>query len=137
MDKVSPIYRSQLTRNLRAFLKAKGEEFDPARTPEYLTQGANLLKKTFGVHLAAYICNQTDIKRFNKWVKGQDLPEIFEAGGLLNAIEITEILLGKLNASQAKQWMLTPKEYILYELPMDVIRSDAELVRRAALMIYT
>lgn len=133
---MEPIYQGQLVKNLKAFLKAKGEDFNLERTPEYLTNGANLLKKTYGVKMAAYICNQNDTKRFNKWVKGEDLPKTFEAGALLAAIEITEIILGKLKADQAKEWMMTPNEYIIGEFPMDMIRLDTELTRRAALRLH-
>lgn len=130
------VFRGQLERNLKAFLKAKGQEFDLQKTPEYFKEGANLLKKTYGVKMAAYICNQNDTKRFSKWVKGEDLPQTFEAGGLLSAIEVTEIILGKLSNSEAKNWMMTANSYIIGEFPMDFIRIDPELVRRAALQLY-
>ena len=133
---VESIFQGQLERNLRAFLKAKGQDFDLQKTPEYLKEGVALLKKTFGVKMAAYICGQNDTKRFSKWAKGEDLPQTFEAGGLLSAIEITEILLGKLDAKTAKQWMLTPNDYIIGEFPMDFIRLDPDLVRRAALQLF-
>lgn len=133
---MEPIFQGQLTRNLKAFLKAKGEDFNLEKTPEYLTNGAILIKRTFGVKMGAYICNQNDTKRFNKWVKGEDLPQTFEVGSLLAAIEITEILLGKLQPKEAKEWMLTPNDYIIGEFPMDFMRTDPELTRRAALQLY-
>jgi|ERR1700694_41202 len=134
-EKSGPIYRSLLARNVKAFLEAKGESAE-LRTPEYLTNGAVLLKKTFGPHLAAYITRQEDVRRFNKWVKGEDLPAPYEAVGLIAAIEVTEILLGKLTPPRAKEWMTTPCSYILDNLPMDFIREDSDLVRRAALQNF-
>ena len=135
-QKIEPILKSQLSRNVRAFLEAKGEKVELEHTPDYLTEGANLLKKVYGVELAAFICRQDDVRRFKKWVKGEDLPKFYEATGLVAAIEITEILLGKLTPARAKEWMITPCSYIIYELPMDFIREDSELVRRAALQIF-
>lgn len=135
-ERVEPIYRSLLARNIKAFLEAKGQHVDLEMTPEYMTNGALLLKKTFGADLAAYMCRQDDTKRFNKWVKGLDLPQVYEAVGLLASIEITEILLGKFTATRAKEWMLTPCSYILDDMPMDMIRIDSDLVRRAALQNY-
>lgn len=133
---VDPIKVSQLNRNVRAFLEAKGDKTELERTPEYLTNGANLLKKTFGIDLAAFITRQDDTKRFRKWVKGEDLPKSFEAIGLLSAIEVTEILLGKFSPKRAKEWITTPCSYIIDNLPMDVLREDPELVRKAALQIF-
>lgn len=136
MPDIEPIQVTQLGRNVRAFLEAKGERVDLERTPEYLTNGANLLKKTYGVDMAAYLARQDDTRRFRKWVKGEDLPKPFEAVGLLAAIEITEILLGKLSPKKAKEWMITPCSYIIDNLPMDTIRDDADLVRQAALQVF-
>ena len=135
-DKKAPLMKGQVTRNIKAYLEARGEFFELQRTPEYMTNGAVVLKKTFGAELAAYICRQDDIKRFNKWVKGVDLPQPYEAVGLLAAIEVTEILLGKFTARRAKEWMLAPCAYILDNLPMDFMKEDSDLVRRAALQIF-
>jgi hypothetical protein len=136
MSDVEPIHVTQLGRNVRAFLEAKGESIELERTPEYLTNGANLLKKVYGIDLAAYLTRQDDTRRFRKWVKGVDLPKPFEAVGLLAAIEVTEILLGKFPPKRAKEWMMTPCSYIIDNLPMDILREDSELVRRAALQIF-
>lgn len=127
------IYVSSLA---RAFLKARGEKSELQRTPEYLTNGAKLLKKIYGSDLAAYLCRMDDTRRFNRWCRAQDLPEHYEAVGLLGAIEVTEILLGKLTPKKAKEWMITPCAYILYDLPMDFIREDLDLIRRAALQNF-
>lgn len=135
-DKFDPIYSGQLTRNIQAFLQSRGEELQFKRTPEYLTNGAKLLKKTFGSDLGAYMCRQDDTRRFNKWTKGEDLPAAYESVGLVAAIEIVEILLGKLTARRAKEWMTTPSLYLAWELPLDLIREDAELVRRGALQLF-
>lgn len=136
MNTTEEIYQGQLVRNLRAFLKARGEEFNLEKTPEYLTHGANLLKRVYGVKLAAYLCRQNDTKRFSKWVKGEDLPQVYEAGGLLEAIEITGILLGRLSEYETKEWMKSPAEYLFYNLPMDFIRDVPDEVRRAALRLH-
>lgn len=135
-EKTGPIYRSLLARNIKAFLDVKGQHINPEATPEYMTNGAVMLKKTYGADLAAYMCRQDDTKRFNRWVKGLDLPQAYEAVGLLASIEVTEILLGKFVPTRAKEWMLTPCSYILDSLPMDFIREDPDLVRRAALQIF-
>ena len=135
-DKTEPIFKAAISRNIQKFLEARGESLELQRTPEYLTKGALLLKKTFGADLGAYMCRQDDTKRFNKWVKGLDLPLAYEAVGLLAAIEITEILLGKLSPKRAKEWMTTPCPYILHELPLDFIQMDSDLVRRAALQNF-
>ena len=136
MDKVAPIYQGQLVRNLKGYLKARGEEFNLEKAPEYLTDGAKLLKKVYGIKLAAYLCRQNDTKRFSKWVKGEDLPKIYESGGLLDAIEITEILLGKLSEAETQRWMKSPCEYLFFNLPMDFIRDASDEVRNAALRLY-
>ena len=136
MDKVEPIFKAQLVRNLKAFLAAKGEDLDLTRTPEYLTQGVNLIKKVYGVKLGAFISG-TNPHRFGKWSKGNDLPSTFEAGSLLNAIEITEILLGKLSPPRAKEWMVSPHKYLFYMLPVDfMVEGDTEQVRNAALQLF-
>lgn len=135
-EQQAAMYRSLMTRNVKAFLAAKGERAELEKTPEYMTEGAKLLKKVFGVDLAAYMCRQDETKRFNRWCRGNDLPRQYEAIGLLAAIEVVEILLGKLSPAQAREWMLAPCGYILDNLPMDFIRADAELVRRAALQNF-
>lgn len=135
-EDVEPMYRTLLARNVRAFLEAKGGSVELENTPEYLTTGAKLLKKIYGLDLAAYICRQDDTKRFNRWCRGADLPKHYEAKGLLAAIEVTEILLGRFTAQRAMQWMITPCPYILDDLPMDYIRLDSDLVRRAALQNF-
>lgn len=133
---IDPVYRAQLTRTISAFLEARGEEVVQKRTPEYLTGGALLLKKTFGPHLASYMCRLDDTRRFNRWLKSVDLPATYEQVGLLSAIEIAETLLSKLSARNAKEWMVTPCRYLSDELPLDLIRSEPELVRRAALQLH-
>lgn len=125
------VYVSNLA---KALLKSRGVELE--KTPEYLTEGAKLLKKTYGTHLAAYMCRLENVSRFNKWCKGEDLPQPYEAVGLISSIEITEILLGKLLPARAKEWMVTPCPYILDNLPMDFIREDYGLVKRAALQNF-
>lgn len=135
-EDVEPIYRSLLARNVKAFLEAKGETIDFENTPEYLTNGAKLLKKTFGAELAAYICRQEETKRFNRWCRGTDLPKQYESKNLLAAIEITEILLGNMSAKKALEWMISPCPYILDDLPMDYMRLDSDLVRKAALQNF-
>lgn len=131
-EEVEPIYRSILARNVKAFLEAKGQKVDLENTPEYLTEGAKLLKKIYGLDLAAYISRQENTTRFKRWCRGTDLPKPYEKG-LLAAIEVTEILLGRLTAEKAREWMITSCSYILDDLPMDYMRLDPELVRRAAL----
>lgn len=129
-EQQAQIYVSSLA---RAFSKARGDKAELERTPEYLAGGARLLKSVYGSQLAAYLCRLEETRRFNRWCRAVDLPERYEAIGLLAAIETTEILLGKLTAKRAKEWMITPCAYILDNLPMDFIREDADLVRRAAL----
>ena len=136
MDTTKEVFQGQLTRNLKAFLKARGEEFNLEKTPEYLTHGVNMLKRVYGVKLAAYMCRLNETKRFSKWAKGEDLPQAYEAGALLEAIEITEILLGRLSEYEARDWMKSPCEYLFYNLPMDFIRDVPDEVRRAALRLH-
>jgi len=131
-----PIYRSLLARNVKAFLEAKGQKVDLEMTPEYMTNGAKLLKKIFGTDLAAYICNLDDTKRFNRWCRGADMPKQYEAKGLLAAIEIAEILLGNMSPERTLTWMISPCSYILDDLPMDYMRLDSDLVRKAALQNF-
>jgi hypothetical protein len=136
MSDIEPIVQYQLTRNVKAFLEAKGENFDPTRRPEYLIEGATLLKKTFGSDLAAYMCRQDNTTRFKRWCRGTDLPANYESQGLVYAIEIAQILLGKLTPRRAKEWMTTPCQYLMNELPLDFVVEDPELVRRAALQLF-
>lgn len=133
---VEPVYRTLMARNMKAFLEAKGQHVDLENTPEYLSDGARLLKKVFGVYLGAFICRQDNITRFNRWCRGTDLPKHYEAAGLLAAIEIAEILLNRMTPQKAKLWMTTPCPYILDDLPMDYVRLDSDLVRKAALQNF-
>lgn len=132
-DKQESLYVSSLA---KAFLQARGQKAELERTPEYLTNGAKLLKKIYGSELAAYLCRLEDTRRFNRWCRAIDLPQQYEAVGLLAAIEVTEILLGKLSPKRAKEWMISPCPYILDNLPMDFLREDFGLVRRAALQSF-
>lgn len=135
-EKPEPIYRSLMVRNIKAFLEAKGQVANLEMTPEYMSEGAKLLKKVFGLELAAYMCRLDETRRFNRWCRGVDLPKQYEAAGLLDSIEIAEILLGKLPPVRAKEWMLAPCSYILDNLPMDFMREDSGLVRKAALQNF-
>lgn len=110
-------------------------------TPERILAGLKLMKKVYGEGMAAYLCGLEDTERFQKWVrKGGEQPNSFQSFKIRNAIEVTEILLSGLSETQAKEWMLTPNAYIdptMVSLPMDELRADPELVRRAALRLLT
>jgi hypothetical protein len=105
----------------------------PEPTPEELKENAILLKKVFGTTLAAYVCKQEHVRDFNKWVKGDLVPERFERNALIRASDIAKILVDRISYKEARDWMTTPNPYLLNDIPFDVIQDDPELVRKAAL----
>jgi hypothetical protein len=119
--------------------KLLGKEI-PEPTPEELAEKAKFLKKVLGPKLAAYVCKfetEEELKQFNKWTTGRVVPQDYERRALINAEEIVRILVRRLKYEGAVNWLTTPCPYLLYELPMDTIQEDPELVRKAALWIFS
>lgn len=103
----------------------------PEPTPEELKELAKLLKKVFGVTMAAYMTKQNSEREFNGLIRGR-VPEEYEKFSIIRAADIAKILVSKLTYEEARDWMLAPSPY-LEEVPAFVIRDDPELVRKAAL----
>ena len=101
-------------------------------TKESQVEALELLKKTYGVQLAAYMCGLDDDSIYKKWASGTE-PNYYQKRKVRDLLEVTQILLSRYSTKQAKTWVMTPCEYLLYFLPMDEIRAQSELVRRAAL----
>jgi hypothetical protein len=122
---------------IKSVKKLLGKEL-PDPTPEDLKADARFLKKVLGVKLAAYICRfqtENELKEFNKWVTGRVVPEHYSRKILIGATEIVKILISKMKNEEAVNWLTTPCPYLLYELPMDTIQEDPEMVRKAALWL--
>ena len=113
--------------------KILGREVVKEPTPEELKEMAELLKKVFGVQMAAYLCKQENTTEFSRWVSGKAVPEHYAKNALMRATEVAKALIEKRTYKQAREWMLTPCDYLGRELPMDVILDDPEFVRKAAL----
>jgi hypothetical protein len=104
-------------------------------TKESIKVGLAILRKTYGIKLASYLCGLDSETQFRKWEKGTEEPNYYQNRSIRNAIEVTEILLSKVSPKVAVEWMTQPCEYLLYWLPMDELRADATMVRNAALTL--